>query len=592
MPLVPVRQKSTNSFSEEQLRVVKSIVDPKMFFKTYLGVELWNTQAELLDAVNTHPRVAVKSCHASSKTFSAGRLVLWFLARYQEAVVITTAPTWTQVEQLMWGEIHSALQRSKYPFVDKNGRRIQANLTEFKLGPKRLAYGLSTAVTKQDEGVRIQGIHAENVLVIIDEAPGINPKILEAVEGARAGGNVRVLMLGNPTIASGPFHSAFVDERYGWKTFTIDGFSTPNFQDIPGFIEKVDTDGKIVGMTDEGGNVVEGSKLWYLLNLPDEELDNNICPYLITRRWVKEKYYEWGPGHPSWQSRVRGQFPSQSSDALISLAWLEAQKIREDIPEKATDEVVAGLDVAGPGEDETSLTVRRGPKIILHKQWPNEDPRGEVVAALNSYKNVLKAVNIDRVGIGEGMYQHLLDLKFPVNPIIAQERSNDPELYADLKSEYFWGLRLRLQQGDFCGLTDEKTIGQLAGIRYKQNSRGQTEIESKEDARKRGVKSPDRAESVMLAFASQTKVFGALAYFKELSQTMEKVESSKLIKPVMNDRTLQCPQCAAVCCVPHSNGYRCNQCGHQWGTDAKQMPSPTRTEMLAKMTRSKNGFTS
>jgi hypothetical protein len=54
---------------------------------------------------------------------------------------------------------------------------------------------------------------------------------------------------------------------------------------------------------------------------------------------------------------------------------------------------------------------------------------------------------------------------------------------------------------DLAGLTDDKTIAQLAGIRYSHNSRGQIVIESKDDARKRGVKSPDRAEAIVLAFA-------------------------------------------------------------------------------------------
>ena len=60
---------------------------------------------------------------------------------------------------------------------------------------------------------------------------------------------------------------------------------------------------------------------------------------------------------------------------------------------------------------------------------------------------------------------------------------------------------MRAQAGDLAGLTDERAIGQLAGLRYSHNSRGQVVIESKQDARKRGVKSPDRAEAIMLAFA-------------------------------------------------------------------------------------------
>src|ERR1700758_3874899 len=52
-----------------------------------------------------------------------------------------------------------------------------------------------------------------------------------------------------------------------------------------------------------------------------------------------------------------------------------------------------------------------------------------------------------------------------------------------------------------CCLAKEFSTTRQAGIRYRHNSRGQIVIESKEEARKRGVKSPDRAEAVMLAFA-------------------------------------------------------------------------------------------
>jgi hypothetical protein len=53
------------------------------------------------------------------------------------------------------------------------------------------------------------------------------------------------------------------------------------------------------------------------------------------------------------------------------------------------------------------------------------------------------------------------------------------------------------------GSKDEQAISQLATIRYYYNARGQLLIESKEDARKRGIKSPDRAEAMMLAYAGR-----------------------------------------------------------------------------------------
>ena len=73
--------------------------------------------------------------------------------------------------------------------------------------------------------------------------------------------------------------------------------------------------------------------------------------------------------------------------------------------------------------------------------------------------------------------------------------------FVNSKAEYYWNLRLMVQAGDLLGLTDEKTIGQLTSIKYSHNARGHIEIESKDELRKRGVKSPDRAESLMLANA-------------------------------------------------------------------------------------------
>ncbi|HXR24425.1 MAG TPA: hypothetical protein VN742_03610, partial [Candidatus Binataceae bacterium] len=92
-------------------------------------------------------------------------------------------------------------------------------------------------------------------------------------------------------------------------------------------------------------------------------------------------------------------------------------------------------------------------------------------------------------------------LGYSVNFVNVGEATVSPDKFANLKAELYWKLRERFEAGEVAGLTDELTISQLASIRYKHNSRGQVVIESKEDARKRGVKSPDRAEALMLAYA-------------------------------------------------------------------------------------------
>jgi hypothetical protein len=189
---------------------------------------------------------------------------------------------------------------------------------------------------------------------------------------------------------------------------------------------------------------------------------------------------------------------TETEDALIPLAWLDAARER---PVVHTHNVLnAGLDVAGPGENETVLVVRDGPSIVHMQAWDSADPRGNVVAALQPFLRRMQSVNVDAVGMGYYMARHLQDHGIPVQDVNVGLPARRTERYANIRAESYWGLRMRLEAGDLRGLTDGMAVSQLAGINYEHNPRGQIVIESKEHARKRGVKSPDRAEAIMLAF--------------------------------------------------------------------------------------------
>lgn len=448
--------------ADAQALRLRLLNDPEWFARTVLGHDPWATPCAIMRAVAApRARVAVKACHSSGKTHTAAEIVLWWTLR--GGIAVTTAPTWTQVERLLWGEIRQAYARARFPL---GGRLLQ---TRLDLGPQNYAVGFST-----NEGVNFQGWHGD-VLIVLDEAPGVRPDIFEAIEGIRAGGDVRLLLLGNPTIASGPFHDAFTRARSGWRTLTIDAFDTPN----------------LAGLTVET-----------LRALPDEALDDNPRPYLTTRRWVREKLEEWGEASPLWQARVRGQFPAQSEDALLSLGWLE-EAGRRAIAPVDDDQWEAGVDVAGPGEAETVLAVRHGPRLVRLRAWAQPDPRGEVLADLAPYRDRLARVKVDSIGQGYYFARHLEDHGFAgrVVDVNVGEAPNNPERFANLKAELYWGLRERLAEGWLAGLADAGAVGQLAGIRYRHDARGRVVIESKDEARKRGVPSPDRAEAIMLAYA-------------------------------------------------------------------------------------------
>src|SRR6266851_32413 len=266
--------------------------DPVLFARKVLRHDTWPLHESILRAIRDHQRVAIKGCHASSKTFAIAEVVLWWLVRWDNAVVVVTGPSWTQVKEIVWGEIHKAIANSIFPFPP-------ANQTELRLANGSYAIGLAT-----NEAVRLQGFHGEHVLIIVDEAPGLRMEMWEAIEGARAGGDVHVVALGNPTIPGGVFYEAFTAQRASWKTFTIDAFATPNLQ---------------------------GFTLDHLHALPPdlpesaEIFQYHPRPYLITRRWVYERYSEWGEQSPQWEA-PRARRISDAGGRCVDFTRLAARR--------------------------------------------------------------------------------------------------------------------------------------------------------------------------------------------------------------------------------------------------------------------------
>lgn len=148
--------------------------------------------------------------------------------------------------------------------------------------------------------------------------------------------------------------------------------------------------------------------------------------------------------------------------------------------------------------------------------WRGEDTRGQVVNFLNEFRSRLSVVRVDSIGVGHNFALHLRDCRFPVDPVNVaipceskpQLRQNDPaRRFVNLKACYYQALADAFERDQVEGLTDEATIGQLAGLLYEIDSQGRIKIEPKEKARERGVPSPDRADALMLALCKPPQVY-------------------------------------------------------------------------------------
>jgi phage terminase large subunit len=343
---------------------------------------------------------------------------------------------------------------------------------------------------------------APHMLFILDEAPGVPDEALGAIEGTGAGFDTRIVMLGNPTIPGGNFYRAFTSERDLWTTFVFDAYDMPGFARLRKLCEQAGKSKEYI------------TELLRVLPKDHEAIafeGEPPRPYLISPAWAQERLRRYGENSPWWEARIRAQFPTQAQDALISLAWIEAAKTA-DAPACQHTKLAAGVDVAGPGKDECVgyLVCRDCGGILNWSAFISENKGGECAAWLDPYRSRLEVVNCDAAGIGYYFTKHLQDLGFTVAFINVGESADENEVfgfqeeqrYENLKAQLYWQLRERFQSGAISNLTDDITMSQLSTLKWLITPKGKIAMEKKADMKRRGVESPDRAEALMLAYAS------------------------------------------------------------------------------------------
>lgn len=459
---------------------------PAEWCRSHLGVDLWYAQAKILDALGedakdrngkSHRIVAVKSCHAIGKDFLASCAVLWWILTHPYSRVITTAPTARQVKTILWSEIRSRCAMMPVDFGVPKPKTLS-----WEIDAGWFAIGFTTKDTEPD---KFQGQHAPGgVLVIADEASAVSKQIFD--EGIRAlltSDNCRCLAIGNPTDSTSEFARLFKSQDT--RKFSIPAFKTPNF------IEN--------GITPE--DIETGA--WR----EKKPKSGWARPYLVTPDWVAEVSDPavWGTESSVYKSRVLAQFSDTAKDQLIPYAWIEAA-LNTDLEFLESDPVILSCDVARQGGDETILYRKKGPVVRLcesGQSWATNFTAGRCLhhaVSLNA-----KAVNIDADGLGAGvsdqLYQSSRSYGFIVGEIHSGVAALDPTRFVNRRSEILWALRERFESREIdIDPSDHILIGQLSSYRFTYDTKNRIAVETKKEMKKRGLKSPDRADAVAYAF--------------------------------------------------------------------------------------------
>ena len=112
------------------------------------------------------------------------------------------------------------------------------------------------------------------------------------------------------------------------------------------------------------------------------------------------------------------------------------------------------------------------------------------------------AVGVDDTGVGGGVTDGLDDAEIDVEPFNFGASAQEDDKFENLKAEIYWNLREAIRDKKISLPDDKELVNQMCSIRYKFTRKGRIAIESKDDMKKRGLKSPDRADAVAIAYST------------------------------------------------------------------------------------------
>lgn len=436
-------------------------VDPRAWQARRLPqVHLWSKQWQVIESVRDNRQTAVKSCHSAGKSFIAAFIALWWIESHPPgtAFVVTSAPTGAQVKAVLWREMNRFHKAAGTP-----GRANQ--LEWYDAGGELVAIGRKPAEHSPDA---FQGIHAEFVLVILDEATGIPGSLWDASSSITSNVGSRTLAIGNPDDPESRFRKACDLET--WSVIRISAFDTPNFtgEEVPDLLRRV----------------------------------------LVSPVWVEEKRVEWTEQSPLWVSKITGEFPTDAEDGVVPASWLAKSRYREQVPQ---GDVELGLDVSAGGTDRSVIWARQGMHAL--KKWVKRGEKDPDALALWAAEVVTEtrasALKVDANGVGWGVGalvgNHLpWDTTCSIVPVLVSEKADDSDRFLNKRAELWWTARELSRQDGGWDLTaiDDDDADELTKPRYHTNNpRQRIQVEKKEEIIKRLGRSPDSADALILAFA-------------------------------------------------------------------------------------------
>lgn len=472
-----------------------------------LGEVAWSLQNEIMRSVWKNKRTAVPACHAPGKSHIAARIIAWWGSVHPAgtARILTTATTFRQVRNVLWPYIRRVHAMHNLPG--------EMNMVEWYMGKGADRTLVAEGVKPPDDDeAAMSGLHYPHTLIVVDEAGGISHNFGRGLLGLLTGSHTRLLLIGNPPIDDeGSWFEKQCEREDLYKVIPIPWKLTPNFT------------GEYVG---------------WCRSHPEME-PHLVNEHLIDESYVEELTAEYGEGSAVVIARRDAQFPKTNESRTLPIMWLEAAQAVNTGLEELWDvhepgRITLGVDPGAGGDEFVIAEIDNWWARIRHakSEAANRDPEfvlGKILehaqdaAATHRKRGISKPVRVkvDSLGIGYGIFGSLKTWERE-NPgagvtfveVRAGDNATDSDHFVNRRAEMWWGMRKAIEpdkvgrqlitfaRGD---LTDT-AVKQLNAPKYKVDAHGRLQIEKKDDMKKRGIKSPDRADAIVMALYEPEKV--------------------------------------------------------------------------------------
>lgn len=417
-------------------------------FLTRLSEEVRDRGFNGVDAVNAI-RFATASGHGIGKSAITAWIVDWIMSTRPFAKGVVTATTSEQLSSKTWAEICKWTRRCiTSHWFDISTGKGNMRMTH-KDHPE--AWQCVALTCREENAEAFAGLHAANStpFYIFDEGSGVPDPIWSVAEGGLTDGEPMFFAFGNPTRNSGAFYDCFHKMRHRWITQQIDSRS--------------------VSITNKA------------------QIDQWIADYGLDSDFVKV--------------RVRGVFPAMSAKQFISVSDVDAAYGRQlGNHQYIFAPKIITCDPAWSGDDKLVIAMRQGLFSKILREIPKNDNDMEIANILMQLEDEYEAdaVFID-AGYGTGIYS--AGQTFGRDWMLVWFGAKSADIGClNKRSEMWKALRDWLKAGGAIP-EDSELYNELIAPETKPRPDGLIQLESKEDMKKRGQPSPNKADALALSFA-------------------------------------------------------------------------------------------